>query len=85
MKDGVYHPNIVRFYEAGSFNLKVPKESHKEEEKMHYKPMIAGVDLETTKHTTEIEEVPKKKMQTRRVTRGAAEPKPTPNIPQNKD
>lgn len=55
MKNGVYHPNIVRFYEAGSFNVKVPKESHKEEEKVHFKPMIADADLETTKLSTEIE------------------------------
>jgi hypothetical protein len=55
MKNGVYHPNIVRFYEAGSFNIKAPKESHKEEEKVHFKPMIADADLETTKLSTEIE------------------------------
>ena len=86
MKNGEYHPNIVRFYETGSFNVKVPKVSPKEEEKMHFKPIVAGVDLETTMHSTEIEQVaPKKKVQTRRVTRGAAEKTPVPYAPQNKD
>ena len=86
MKNGEYHPNIVRFYETGSFNVKVPKVSPKEEEKMHFKPIVAGVDLETTLHSTEIEEAPpKKKVQTRRVTRGAAVPTPVLNVPQNKD
>ena len=59
MKNGEHHPNIVRFYETGSFNVKVPKESHKEEEKVHFKPIIVGVDLETTKHSTDIEVAPK--------------------------
>ncbi len=86
MKNGEYHPNIVRFYDTGSFNVKVPKVSPKEEEKMHFKPIVAGVDLETTMHSTEIEQVaPKQKVQTRRVTRGAAVPTPVLNVPQNKD
>jgi len=63
MKNGEYHPNIVRFYETGSFNVKVPKVSPKEEEKMHFKPIVTGDDLETTMHSTEIEEAqPKKKV-----------------------
>lgn len=57
MKNGEYHPNIVRFYETGSFNLTLPKESRKEEEKAHFTPIVAVADLETTNHSTGTEEV----------------------------
>ena len=60
MKNGEQHPNIVRFYESGSFNVELDKENGNGE-RVHNEPIVVEDPAATTMHTTVVEATPKKK------------------------